>query len=102
MLRPPPRSTLFPYTTLFRSGPLRNGRALHGVDRSGDPQCPNRAGDLPAVVSTCAVADTAQQCVLVLPVPTLRVCIRTNVAMRLFIAAFMLLHIVYVNHAIAR
>src|SRR5438445_13759533 len=22
MLRPPPRSTLFPYTTLFRSGPL--------------------------------------------------------------------------------
>src|SRR5690348_18030649 len=25
MIRPPPRSTLFPYTTLFRSGP---GRAL--------------------------------------------------------------------------
>src|SRR5437762_11387554 len=28
MLRPPPRSTLFPYTTLFRShGPLRPGEA---------------------------------------------------------------------------
>src|SRR5258705_8309832 len=27
MIRRPPRSTLFPYTTLFRSGsPLRNGR----------------------------------------------------------------------------
>src|SRR5436305_9046763 len=24
MIRRPPRSTLFPYTTLFRSGPLRN------------------------------------------------------------------------------
>ena len=31
-------------------GALRNGRTLHGVDRSGHPQCPNRAGDLPAVV----------------------------------------------------
>src|SRR5436305_5520606 len=26
LLRPPPRSTLFPYTTLFRSGRRRNGR----------------------------------------------------------------------------
>src|SRR5256886_9372364 len=25
MIRRPPRSTLFPYTTLFRSGPLANG-----------------------------------------------------------------------------
>src|SRR5687767_15206379 len=29
MLRPPPRSTLFPYTTLFRSA--RRGRNLDGV-----------------------------------------------------------------------
>src|SRR5437773_7799632 len=28
MIRPPPRSTLFPYTTLFRS--VRNIRALNG------------------------------------------------------------------------
>src|SRR3712207_7819452 len=30
MIRRPPRSTLFPYTTLFRSGP-------DGLDRVGDP-----------------------------------------------------------------
>src|SRR5438876_4108296 len=28
MIRPPPRSTLFPYTTLFRSHHLREPRAL--------------------------------------------------------------------------
>src|SRR5260370_20319889 len=35
MIRRPPRSTLFPYTTLFRSG-----RAAHGHDRrpTGDPR----------------------------------------------------------------
>src|SRR3712207_7294920 len=32
MIRRPPRSTLFPYTTLFRSGQLANG-ALDLVDR---------------------------------------------------------------------
>src|SRR5690606_41134149 len=31
LLRPPPRSTLFPYTTLFRSAPV-NTRFLSGVD----------------------------------------------------------------------
>src|SRR3712207_8891741 len=32
MIRRPPRSTLFPYTTLFRSGPgARPGRARAGV-----------------------------------------------------------------------
>src|SRR5439155_7183775 len=30
MIRPPPRSTLFPYTTLFRSG---LPRAVHGLPR---------------------------------------------------------------------
>src|SRR5207247_6475985 len=29
MIRRPPRSTLFPYTTLFRSLPLFKSRALH-------------------------------------------------------------------------
>src|SRR5260221_2165724 len=33
MIRRPPRSTLFPYTTLFRSG-----RYLGGAQRSGNPQ----------------------------------------------------------------
>src|SRR5438270_12481934 len=29
MIRPPPRSTLFPYTTLFRSRPRTHGRGFH-------------------------------------------------------------------------
>src|SRR2546422_2021271 len=35
MIRRPPRSTLFPYTTLFRSGPAgkRQGRRIEGVRR---------------------------------------------------------------------
>src|SRR3712207_7216156 len=33
MIRRPPRSTLFPYTTLFRSG----GPALAAEERAGDP-----------------------------------------------------------------
>src|SRR5256885_6092463 len=31
MIRRPPRSTLFPYTTLFRSPPGRHGRAGHAL-----------------------------------------------------------------------
>src|SRR2546422_7196634 len=42
MIRRPPRSTLFPYTTLFRSHPARAAEAGDGVDgavvrRRGDP-----------------------------------------------------------------
>src|SRR5438093_4571405 len=38
MIRPPPRSTLFPYTTLFRSLDLGNdiGGGLHGRARRAD------------------------------------------------------------------
>src|SRR5687768_18151483 len=50
MLRRPPRSTLFPYTTLFRSRAGargdREGGALQGAgggDRA-DPQCRRRVG----------------------------------------------------------
>src|SRR2546430_7490795 len=34
MIRRPPRSTLFPYTTLFRSLPRRYGLRLHARNRS--------------------------------------------------------------------
>src|SRR2546425_11948448 len=34
MIRRPPRSTLFPYTTLFRSGDVRGGGALHSLHRA--------------------------------------------------------------------
>src|SRR5947208_11055819 len=42
MIRPPPRSTLFPYTTLFRSGDVRRGRWGDGQESeeespAGDP-----------------------------------------------------------------
>src|SRR5688572_31814527 len=33
MLRRPPRSTLFPYTTLFRSGVGKTVMAIHAFDR---------------------------------------------------------------------
>src|SRR2546429_2774945 len=32
MIRRPPRSTLFPYTTLFRSGRVLANRGLNGID----------------------------------------------------------------------
>src|SRR5689334_25417652 len=38
MIRRPPRSTLFPYTTLFRSGRPRQSRDARGwLDRAGKP-----------------------------------------------------------------
>src|SRR5438045_7264290 len=38
MIRPPPRSTLFPYTTLFRSHNTQRG--LGFVLKNSDGQCP--------------------------------------------------------------
>src|SRR3712207_8525099 len=38
MIRRPPRSTLFPYTTLFRSDLLALGRPLNVADRDRDPR----------------------------------------------------------------
>src|SRR3712207_8266279 len=39
MIRPPPRSTLFPYTTLFRSGVRsRRNRGGRGKRRGGRPR----------------------------------------------------------------
>src|SRR2546422_10859554 len=36
MIRRPPRSTLFPYTTLFRSGELPQPERVHAEDRPGE------------------------------------------------------------------
>src|SRR5256885_17235007 len=44
MIRRPPRSTLFPYTTLFRSGHLRQRGAGPGDDLPGDAPGELRAG----------------------------------------------------------
>src|SRR3712207_6991110 len=43
MIRRPPRSTLFPYTTLFRSGDPVDAGELHDADRL--PMGPDAAGD---------------------------------------------------------
>src|SRR5687767_15620915 len=43
MIRRPPRSTLFPYTTLFRSpGPVAGGGHLYGQRRSGPERADRR------------------------------------------------------------
>src|SRR3712207_7181570 len=42
MIRRPPRSTLFPYTTLFRSHLA--GEGLHLVDAAGEPHATLAAG----------------------------------------------------------
>src|SRR2546430_4085556 len=55
MIRRPPRSTLFPYTTLFRSNRRAPLRAVIGEIVLGDQTVPalhlgdDRVGDLPAV-----------------------------------------------------
>src|SRR2546426_2101151 len=48
MIRRPPRSTLFPYTTLFRSPALRRGppagSSFHGAPRKGSGSDRSRSG----------------------------------------------------------
>src|SRR3712207_7307444 len=46
MIRRPPRSTLFPYTTLFRS--CRDRRAARGSSSATAPLCALRRGTSPA------------------------------------------------------
>src|SRR5947209_14007448 len=55
MIRRPPRSTLFPYTTLFRSHRGRDPHRVHRLlavgrraDRRAGSGCHRRGGDLPA------------------------------------------------------
>src|SRR3712207_7198294 len=45
MIRRPPRSTLFPYTTLFRSRRRRGSAARRGGRRRAGRQRPVRGGD---------------------------------------------------------
>src|SRR5437899_8843155 len=42
MIRRPPRSTLFPYTTLFRSSSPCSGAAVHRSARRCSPLCAHR------------------------------------------------------------
>src|SRR2546422_8148304 len=57
MIRRPPRSTLFPYTTLFRSGRRARGRSASAGRSRRTPR--RRAGRCPARDSPCAHRRTA-------------------------------------------
>src|SRR3712207_7828943 len=48
MIRRPPRSTLFPYTTLFRSVPLQPHRVRAGVQEEAQAVAPRPVGLLAA------------------------------------------------------
>src|SRR3712207_8918188 len=64
MIRRPPRSTLFPYTTLFRSpglgrGSTRSGRSLPDVGQVEAPALAVEAGELGAEYAARAEAGVA-------------------------------------------
>src|SRR3712207_6900711 len=56
MIRRPPRSTLFPYTTLFRSGASHESRAAAGFVASGRQSSPRDPG--PAVAQKAVSSST--------------------------------------------
>src|SRR2546428_10201302 len=68
MIRRPPRSTLFPYTTLFRSGVEREKRLLRGVDQ----RYPRPAGGLVGGPGQRAVQGLGTPCAEMDPGPRLR------------------------------
>src|SRR3712207_7864753 len=49
MIRRPPRSTLFPYTTLFRSDPHRSGRRAASAHRVAPSRCAALAYDFAVI-----------------------------------------------------
>src|SRR2546430_3629025 len=55
MIRRPPRSTLFPYTTLFRSVPRNRATRLPFFEPSRPMTCTSAAGN-PASLSRLAIA----------------------------------------------
>src|SRR5688572_31609190 len=63
MIRPPPRSTLFPYTTLFRSRPVHVLLVVDVQLRLGvvGPVVPRRVGSEPATGGCLDVLEVADQ-----------------------------------------
>src|SRR5438034_4780896 len=63
MIRRPPRSTLFPYTTLFRSlrrrAGARSGRHGHGLSRRG-PEAPTTGRDQGAALRARSEEHTSE------------------------------------------
>src|ERR1019366_7155922 len=58
MIRRPPRSTLFPYTTLFRSDAARHDLVDQGMGRLGGPGADQRIGRLKQGISLSHVPRT--------------------------------------------
>src|SRR2546430_13044773 len=58
MIRRPPRSTLFPYTTLFRSSGFQTGFGVSSYDWVRQRRSPATA--LPCVPSTCSVSRSSR------------------------------------------
>src|SRR5437667_5449610 len=58
MIRRPPRSTLFPYTTLFRSGSARNGTAAVAQEHLANLQTLLSAQSLPSSSRGACVPDS--------------------------------------------
>src|SRR3712207_351930 len=71
MIRRPPRSTLFPYTTLFRSKALVSGRLLADICRSLPSKPVTMAIDGAKVVLTCGQAKFTLQTMPVDEYPSL-------------------------------
>src|SRR3712207_3788100 len=80
MRRRPPRSTLFPYTTLFRSSDYRSGVRRPHTGRARSRRAPSRAD--PAHRGMCAMASTTDR----VPAPR-RHRLRAPVVAVLFVAA---------------
>src|SRR5260370_17113083 len=61
MIRRPPRSTLFPYTTLFRSSLLyRHPAAIDGDDRAGNEGAGRRSQQQGRASDVLGLPETAQ------------------------------------------
>src|SRR2546422_2871556 len=60
MIRRPPRSTLFPYTTLFRSTPTSTARTTGGRGSGLPPAAPRRAAHVGARVARVDVSSATR------------------------------------------
>src|SRR2546422_2156081 len=56
MIRRPPRSTLFPYTTLFRSAGAESGRIRRHTGRHAPARDPDGRADADRALGRCALA----------------------------------------------
>src|SRR5258708_21035705 len=62
MIRRPPRSTLFPYTTLFRSRTVIAGVVVERSARAGhDKRVPDIAGAVPAQLPRAVLGEVIEQ-----------------------------------------